>query len=416
MRGLALFLLALGAVLGIVGLGGAIAAVQQLPRGGNAGLLGAFLIILFVAAALLVVSVTILRRTRRIGEPPVLVDGKAGVYTPGAPVAGELDGVTYTSVYHPPVKGKNGRPSSLTISVPVPTTGEFQVVPETWFDRFCKRLRVATEIQTGDEVFDAESYVRTDAVEFTQEYLADPVKRIAILDVRRLGFPRVALDDGDIVATWAGFDPGKHDKPDLVADAAARLVLLARNLPPHKPEFDNRVGQHRKQWQAALWVFLAVFALTLLSLIAYPPTWAGELVGTAAMVFVPGLAVFAYLSAWLLSGTSTSHYAWGALMLGALFLFPAGSIGTVGLLNGTLDNSQSVTHNATIVDKYTTRSKNTTHYHVKCSSWRPGGGTESFKVSSADYNAVVANRSKMVVTTRGGALGIEWLEKRSVVP
>ena len=41
MRGLALFLLALGAVLGIVGLGGAIAAVQQLPRGGNADLLAA---------------------------------------------------------------------------------------------------------------------------------------------------------------------------------------------------------------------------------------------------------------------------------------------------------------------------------------------------------------------------------------
>jgi hypothetical protein len=314
------------------------------------------------------------------------------------------------------VKGKHGRPSALTITVPVPTTGEFQVVPETWFDRFCKRLGVATEIQTGDDTFDAESYVRTDAVEFTQEYLADPVKRIAILDVRRLGFPKVTLKDGTVTALWTGFDPGRHDKPDLTADAAARLVLLARNLPPHKPEFDSRTGQHRKEWQVAFWAFLALFAATILSLIAYPPTWAGELVGTAALVFVPGLAIFAYLSAWLLSGTSTSHYAWGALMLGAVFLVPMGSIGTVGLLNGALDKSKMQVHTQLIVDKYTTRSKNTTHYHVKCASWREGGGTESFKVSSTDYNAVVPHRSHMVVATCPGALGIEWLDGKRVVP
>ena len=34
----------------------------------------------------------------------------------------------------------------------------------------------------------------------------------------------------------------------------------------------------------AFWAFLALFAATILSLIAYPPTWAGELVGTAALV------------------------------------------------------------------------------------------------------------------------------------
>ena len=416
MRGLALVLLALGIVLGLVGLVGTIVAVQQLPRGGDPGLLAAFLLVDFIAAALLVVSFMMLRRTRPIGESPKLVDGKAGVYTPGAPVTGELDGVAYTSLYQPPVKGKNGRPSSLTISVPVPTSGEFHMAPETWFDRFCKRLGIAVEIQTGDATFDAECYVRTDAVEFTQEYLADPVKRIAILDVRRLGFPRVTLSGGTVTALWTGFDPGTHDKPDLTADAAARMVLLARNLPSHKPEFDNRTGQHRKQWQVVFWVVLVGFAATILSLIAYPPTWGSELFGTAALVFVPGLAVFAYLSAWLLSGTSTSHYAWGGLMLGAVLLFPAGSMGTVGLLNGALDDSPQVTHAATIVEKYTTKSKNTTKYHVKCQSWRKPGGTESFQINSGDYNAVVENRSKMVVTTRAGALGVEWLVSKRVAP
>jgi hypothetical protein len=417
MRGVALFLIALGVVLGLVGLVGTIVVVQQLAAGGDHTLLIVFLILAFVGVGLLVGGVALYRHARSIGSPPAVVDGKVGVYTPKVPVVGELGGVPYTVLYTPPVPGKHPTPSSLRLSVPVDAAGEFHMSPETWFDRLCKRLGIAVEIQTGDATFDAECYVRSDAVEFTQEYLTDPVKRIAILDVRRLGFPEVILKDRTVTAVWTGFNPARHDKPDLTADAAARLVLLARDLPLHKPEFDHRTGQHRQQWQVSLWVFLVAFALTALSLIAYPPTWGSELFGTAALVFVPGTLLFAYLSARLLRGTSTSHYAWAALMLGAVLLFPAGSMGTVGLLNGALDDSPQVTHTAVIVEKYTTRSKNTTKYHVKCVSWRkPGGGTESFQINSADYNAVVENRSKMVVTTRAGALGVEWLVSKHVAP
>ena len=41
----------------------------------------------------------------------------------------------------------------------------------------------------------------------------------------------------------------------------------------------------------------------------------------AVLLWLPGTLIFAYLSAWLLRGTSTSHYAWGVLMLAALALF-----------------------------------------------------------------------------------------------
>ena len=389
MRGLALSLIALGAVLGLVGLVGTIVVVQQLAAGGDHTLLIVFLILAFVGTGLLSVGVALYRRARSIGSPPTVVDGKVGLYTPDVPTTRELAGVEYRTLYTPPVQGKNSRPSSLRISVPVDTAGEFHMAPETWFDRFCKRIGLAVEIQTGDATFDAECYVRSDAVAFTEEYLTDPVKRIAILDVRRLGFPEVILKDRTVTAVWTGFNPAKHDKPDLTADAAARLVLLARDVPRHKPEFDHRTGQHRHQWQVLLWCFLVAFALTIFSLIAYRPTWGSELFGTAALAFVPGTLLFAYLSARLLRGTSTSHYAWGGLMLGALFLFPLGSVGAVALLNGVLDDSPPATHTAAIVEKYTSRSKNTTHYNVRCTSWRPGGGMESFQISSADYNAVV---------------------------
>ena len=168
------------------------------------------------------------------------------------------------------MKGKNARPSKLRISTPLEARGEFHMAPETWFDRVCKNVGLATEIQTADETFDRECYVRSDTPEFATAYLGDPVKRIAVLDLRRAGFPEVMLKEGLIAATWTGFDPGYHGKPELPEETAARLLILARDLPADRPEFGNRIGARRKQWQVVLWVFLALFGLTILSLFAYP--------------------------------------------------------------------------------------------------------------------------------------------------
>jgi hypothetical protein len=121
------------------------------------------------------------------------------------------------------------------------------------------------------------------------------------------------------------------------------------------------------------------------------------------------LPVFAYVSALLLRGTSTSHYKWGGLMLGSLILFPLGSVGTLALLNGALDSSQPATHKATVVEKYTTRSKNRTNYHVRCASWRKPGETISYQVSMTEHGLAVPGQSHMVVTTHSGWLGVEWL-------
>ena len=326
----------------------------------------------------------------------------------------ELDGSPYTVLYTPPVPGKHPRPSVLRISTPAPAQGEFHMAPQTWFDRVCKRFGLATEIETDDEVFNAECYVRSDTPDFAAAYLADPIKRVAILDLRRLGFPEVLLTGGTLSASWTGFNPKAHEKPDLSADTAARLLILARNLPEHRPEFDHRTGGHRKKWQAVLWLFLVGFALTMLSLIPFTPIHALDLIVRALVVLVLGLPAFAYLAAIFLRGTSTSHYAWGGLMGGAVFLFPLGSVGSTALVNGLADDSAQVVHNAPITEKYTTRSKNRTNYHVRVASWRNPGETESFQISGSEYNAVVPNQSQMVITTRAGAFGIEWLVSKSV--
>jgi hypothetical protein len=413
-RLLGLVLLAIGIVVGFVGVVGTVLAFGQLPAAPE--LLVVFLLIDVVSVVMLVGAVALIRRGKPIGAVPKPIDGKVGSYVPNAHVEQTLDGAPYTVLYQPPVKGKNGRPSSLSISTPADTTGEFQVAVESWFDKLCKRVGLATEIETGDPAFDEVCYVRSDAVEFAEAYLADPVKRVAIVDLRRFGFNKVTLDDGDVSVVWTGFDPLKHDRPDLATEVAARLILLARNLPPHQPEFDNRTGRHRKLYETVFWVFLAGFALSILSLIAYSPLNFLELLLVAVPGAVLGLLAFAYISAMLLRGTSTSHYSWGRLMLASLVLFPLGSNGTTTLLNGVLDSSQPATHRAVILEKYTTQSKNKTNYHVRCASWRKPGETFSFGVNGNDYRAAVPHQSEMVVTSRTGWLGVEWEVARELDP
>lgn len=412
-RVVALFLIAFGSVLAIVGLGGGIVALTEL-KAGNVTIAVVFLAVLVVGVVLIVVGVSLYRQSQPLGPAWTGGTSNSGPYAPGIPHTEELDGSPYTSVYTPPVKGKHARPSSLVVSTHAKTPCEVQVTSEGWFDRLCKRMGLAVEVQAGDEAFDAACYVRSDTVEFAEAYLADPLKRAAILDLRRMGFSVIHLKDHAVAATWTGFDPLAHDHPELTADVAARLLLLARNLPEHQPEFDNRAGARRKNSQTVLWVVLALFAATIFSVFAYPPIRALDLIGRAAVVCLLGGVVFAYLAAMLLRGTSTSHYAWGGLMFGVLFLFPLGSAGSVALLNGVLDDSPAVTHNAVIVEKYTSRSKSKTHYHVRVASWRTPGATESFQIDSQSYGAIVPNTSHLAVTTRAGGLGMQWLVGKRV--
>jgi hypothetical protein len=155
------------------------------------------------------------------------------------------------------------------------------------------------------------------------------------------------------------------------------------------------------------------FALTATSLFTYTPIRTIDLLVRALAVLLLW-PVFAYLSGWVLSGTSRSHLAWSGLIAGSLILFPLGSGGTTGLLNGALDDSPDTVHDAVIVEKYTSKSKNKTNYHVRVASWLPDGGTISYQVSAGEYNAIVPHRSKLVVTTRAGWLGVEWLRSRRV--
>lgn len=344
------------------------------------------------------------------------VGSTAGPYPANVPDTRNMDGLPYTVLYTPPKTGRRPEPSQLQVSAPVCIACEFQIVRETAFDRWAKRSGLAVEIQTGDEVFDGACYVRSDHPAFAAAYLADPVKRGAILEMRRLGFSDLTLKNGELSVVRPGFDPAKDDRPNLAADAAAQLVLMGRKLPSREPAFDESSAGRRKAWLWVLWSLLAVFNTPAVFLPAYLPMSPWEAVAKAAGVTVLGLLAFAALAAVLLRGTSTSHLTWGRLVLWSAVLFPAGAFTTVVLVNGATDTSPEVVHDLMIVGKYTTSGGKGggKGYHVTCASWRSPGDTESFSVASSDYDAIVPSRSHLSITTRAGALGVEWVVSRAV--
>jgi hypothetical protein len=250
-------------------------------------------VVLEGAGAVLLYNAVLAYRRSASGVCAMFADSLDGTSALNTSVTWELNGVPYTGPSTPQAEGGSHHLDILRIGMLVGSRGDVQTAPEKWFDRVCKRLGLAVEIQTGDALFDRECYIRSDTPAFAAAYLADAVKREAILVLRRLGFLGIMLKDGMLTATWTGFDPRAHDTPELRADAEARLALLARNLPDDRSEFDHHLGIRRKQWQAAFWLFLVIFGLTIVSLDAYPLINEGQAVYRALYLFLLGLPVFA---------------------------------------------------------------------------------------------------------------------------
>jgi hypothetical protein len=206
----------------------------------------------------------------------------------------------------------------------------------------------------------------------------------------------------------------RDGRPDLIPDVSARLLVLSRNSPAPQPEFDTNTAGARRTTATVLWLALVAFALTIVAAGMFPPIFTGDLVlRTLLGCLTAPIAAFA--AALLLRGTSRSHSAWAALVLGGLFLYPVGCAGTAALLNAQLDGAADEVRTQVIVEKYTTRSKNSTAYHVRIQSWRAPGETISFRTDSGTYQAVVPNRSRLEVVTRPGALAMEWEKSRRVL-
>jgi len=411
MRLFGLFLIAVGVVIEALAVGILISLLMK-PGVLEVGFIVGIVVAMIVGSSFFIAGIFAMRKRAPISSTTtaVAVGTRVGNYVCSTPQQMELDGEPYTVLFVSAIQGKNGRPSKLLISSKIALNGEFEIVPESGFDRFAKSWGLAKEIQTLDETFDERCFVRSDTVAFTQAFLEEPAARAIIGDLHKQGFKNVVMKDGELRAEWLNFDPAVHDRAELVEEIGARLILLTRKTPQELPEADMTARVQRRTWAAFLWVSLILFALTMFGLIAYPVLNSWPLIGRAAILFLGAFPASLFLVGKLLGGTSRSHYAWATWAMVAIVLFPLGCVGTLATFNGLMDSNPETEHPALIVRKYTTRNKNTTNYHVECRSWNNAQDTEKFSVNASEYRQVVEGQSRMIVTTRPGWLDIEWIQ------
>jgi hypothetical protein len=412
-RILGLLLLIVGVIVAIIGLG---AVFFVLMGQGVPGLFGPFVVLGIAGVVSAIIGVYLMRSGRNLGPKQVAVGGRVGRYLVDISERRYLDGKLFETLYLKQVPGKNGRPSSLLVKVPVqaPTTLQFNM--ETRFDRFAKRIGLAREHQTGDEDFDAAVYIRGPSLGFAELYLEAPEKRAAVLGLLAAGFNEVRVTDSAIEALWNKFNPLKDDTPELIEDTARNVMILADQVPADDPDDAASRTDWGRRWTILLWVLAVAWAAALTFVFVYEPVRFGDLLLPALNVLTVAYSIFVVTAAFLLKGTSISHDRWGPLAGFGLVLAAVGSVGVVAGCNALADDNLPVEQRALVLNKHLNSGRHGTSYHATVVDWARPGQTINFKVSSGEYHALVPNRSHLLVTTSPGKFGIEWVKQVRIVP
>jgi hypothetical protein len=322
---------------------------------------------------------------------------------------------------------EKGRVRAMQVGARTQAAVEFEIAPETGFDRWAKRHGLAVEPQLGERGFDQSFYLATDdpyvltGLQFDPELPAvlrelllplapgvrlapgiDRVRRV----VCRAGVVRVELD----VDVQEADDVGRNH---IIAALASHLLSLAEGL-------DASAGKARPDpyrvpvaWLPAIAGALAINAFLQGGRISMPglpdtvehaPLWQlGVPLGLALLIAL----VF---SAWRRVGRSSRAHR----VLRAIAVFGvAGALGTgvaaVRDANIELDGSMPRRHDSVVLGRYTTQSRKSTSYYVTVRGWPGHGPTFTFAVRERDFRAYRVSRP-VVVVEREGWLGARWVE------
>ncbi len=325
-------------------------------------------------------------------------------------LGGEYQGTPYTYRYF---QGSKNRQPYLEIAIAHSFHYDFCVIREGWLDAFFKRAGINREIQTKDAAFDRDYYILSQRPEDAARCFASPEIRAAVSAILRTGFTEVKAEKGALTARWNRFRAERLDQA-AVTGVLDSLILIKQCAPfvPASRETSWPLWRIRKTvfYAASIGSLAAGFLLYLIGSAVY------RLLDPAAFFFetlkysLPIFAMFVWFAALLLRGRASSHRELAVVFWTSLFGIPFLLLGAMMTANGVLDAQDPMSHDVSILEKYKTRSKNSTTYHIRTSSWREGHEDEHLTVGHGFYNTILPGESKMRLVTKPGALGYEWLD------
>jgi len=331
----------------------------------------------------------------------------------GSEYRGNLDGQTYQYQYF---SGSKNSPSYFKVWVACESAGEFTIRSESKFDVFAKRFGLAAEIQTGDKQFDNDFYIQTDSIAFSKNYFSNLNKRDAVRQLYEAGYNLLTHDGKNIEARISPLSIDRLADSEMIQEAVQRLSALSKDLPANY--YQSRIlGTHT--WKANRILVFTIAGLSIVAglggiiwgLKAYPPLDGMDMFLYSLQFSIAAFAVFSLLSVLLIRGRSSSHKEFLVALLMTLFGFPMAGFGGLIVLNGYLDTSDTTVHQALVDGRRISKSKNSTSHYVAVESWRSGVDIEEIKVTRHTYNQVIPGVTIMILGTRTGRYGFEWVER-----
>lgn len=308
----------------------------------------------------------------------------------GGKYRGVMDGVEYTYDYY---AGSKNSPSHFIITVPCKSKGKLKILKETSFDKFFKKLAIASEVQTRDKTFDDRFYIETAQPSFARMYLQMPERRMEITKIFNKEFTSLELKETEFVLTKSPFALKKTWDGALVSAMVKSLIELLKYIPTifpkERPAFSGGTNFKIKRMLIFSTAFVAVvggIGLTIWSAFSFAPLDISRVLFFSLQYSVPSCIVFVFISFMILRGRSRSHKE--LLMVFFLTLAAAGILGygATAFYNSRMDTSSASTHHVLVLSKYYSKGKDSTTYYINVESWRADRYVEKFKVSSSLYH------------------------------
>jgi hypothetical protein len=323
---------------------------------------------------------------------------------------GTIKGVTCTCVYR--AAHRHG-PESFTVTLPVRIRSEFTVRKEKRSDRFFKKIGLASELSTGDAIFDRNYYIETYHDKFAAMYFRDASKRSTVeaLFALRPEVSTVALKEGAVVITITPCPP-----ESLSVEQISSLVTLGAEI----GQTSEVVMEERENRGKMVDNFLIGFTVVL-ALVGFSALCAGmiiyetddmSLAGHGVLWGCGAFGVFLVAAFLAIRGRSSSPRVFTIVFFSGLFGFPSMGGAVPLIVNGWCDSSPAVEYILPVTGTSKTTGKSTTYY-VHTVHWRIGEEVTQISVHGDTYRRI-REGDLVHVYVKPGALGYEWIESVAI--
>jgi len=291
---------------------------------------------------------------------------------------------------------------------------ELAVGSETGFERFGKRIGLAREVQTGDEVFDREAYLDTPLPEAAVHLITGRESfRRGVLQLVRAGFA-VELGAEGLSATKDS--EGLQDlDPDRIRPALQSAALAAAELKNLDPRW---IAHRAPRWP--LVVSVASLLAAAAGLYAFTTAATGTRIPLSSglqnlgLLWGLGACVVALpVLVLLLRGRSDAFQHLVASGLGLLFALPLWAGAGAVMVNAGFDDSPPVVRKTSVLTKEEQKARGVIRrvhsYYIKVQSWG-AQPVPRLEIPRSLYTSLQRGAPVEVVTRRG-YLGREWVEE-----